>query len=81
MRLEFDPDCDYDLIDNLEVNDLFRDNIDRTLLALKRLYMDKLNVIMALIGRAHTVESLPLMTGALGWIIGPFWCSQFLNKR
>ena len=55
MRLAFDSDCDYDLIDNLEVDDLSRDDIDRTLLALKSLYVDKevLNVIMALIGSAY----------------------------
>ena len=55
MRFEFDRDCDYDLIDSLDVNELSRDDIVRTLLALKYLYKAKyvLAIILALIGCAY----------------------------
>ena len=68
MRLEFDRDCDCNLIDDLEIDTLSRVDIVRTLLAANYRHMAKevLTINMALIGCAHRRIT------AQGWTIGPF---------
>ena len=55
MRSEFDCDRCHNLIDELEINERSRDDLDHTLLPLKCLCMDKeaMALITALIGRVY----------------------------